>query len=257
MLGDSSHTLDDVGDASYILTYWDGKPKTVTDTHNREVTFYRPVERIVTTNPENSRIVIALSELDKIVATDECTRDGCVLPRDANNEKIAANAWNNLQIHGGGQLDDLPETNTRREIDYESMALLQPDVVFDATWYNRGDTIEDKVGCPCVDAGAGFTFKGSYEHIQLIGEVLDEEKRVDELEGFVRSKVNMVKSVTSNLNESEKPTVYFAPRGAKDGFYEAAEGRDFTRTESVYEPLTIAGGDNVAKYCTGGELPLS
>ena len=254
MLEESSYTLDDVGDASYIMTFWEGKPKTVTDTHDREVTFYRPVERIITTNPDNSRIVIALGELDKMVATDECTREGCVLPRNAQDEKVATDAWESLQIYGGGQLDDFPETNTRREIDYETMALLQPDVIFDAPWYNRGDTIEEKVGSSCVDAGTGFTFEETYEHIQLMGEVLDKKDRADELENFVRSKVDMIDSVTSEMDENEKPIVYFAPRGAKKGFYDSVEGRDFTRTEAVYEPLTIAGGINVAKDCTGDKI---
>ena len=251
MLDDSSYSLDDVGDASYILTFWGGKPKSVIDSHDREVTFYRPVERIITTNPDNSRMVIALGDLDKIVSTDECTRSGCVLPRDANDEKIAKNAWESLRIYEGGQLDDLPETNTRKEIDYETMAILKPDVVFDTTWYNRGDLVEEKVGCPCVDAGAGFTFTESYDHIRLLGNVLDQQDRAAELEDYVRSKVDMIASVTSQIEESEKPTVYFAPRGAKKGFYDAVEGRDFTRTEAVYEPLDIAGGINVARDCTG------
>ncbi|MEL4304249.1 ABC transporter substrate-binding protein [Methanococcoides sp. LMO-2] len=251
MLDDSSYSLDDVGDASYILTFWEGKPKSVTDSHERVVTFYRPVERIITTNPDNSRMVIALGDLDKIVSTDECTRSGCVLPRDANDEKIAKNAWQSLRIYEGGQLDDLPETNTRKEIDYETMAILKPDVVFDATWYNRGDLIEEKVGCPCVDAGAGFTFAESYDHISLLGNVLDQQDRAVELEDYVSSKVDMIASVTSQIEENEKPTVYFAPRGAKKGFYDAVEGRDFTRTEAVYEPLDIAGGINVARECTG------
>ncbi|WP_445475218.1 ABC transporter substrate-binding protein [Methanococcoides methylutens] len=254
MLEDSSYSLDDVSDASYILTFWDGSPKTVTDTHDREVTFYRPIERIITTNPDNSRMVIALGELDKIVSTDECTRSGCILPRDENDEKIAKDAWGSLQIYGGGELDDFPETNTRNEIDYETMAILKPDVVFDATWYNRGDLIEEKVGCPCVDAGAGFTFAESYEHIRLMGNVLDEQDRAGELEDYVRSKVDMISSVTSQIDESEKPTVYFAPRGAKKGFYDSVEGRDFTRTEAVYEPLDIAGGINIARDCTGENI---
>jgi ABC-type Fe3+-hydroxamate transport system substrate-binding protein len=67
----------------------------------------------------------------------------------------------------------------------------------------------------------------------------------------------MVETVTSQLDESEKPIVYFAPRGATKGFYDAVEGRDFTRTEAVYEPLTIAGGINVAKDCTGSNVNVA
>ncbi|WP_135605652.1 ABC transporter substrate-binding protein [Methanococcoides sp. NM1] len=254
MLGEGKYSLDDVGDAAYIYKFWDGKPKTITDQHDRKVTFYRPIERIITTNPDNSRMIIALGDLDKMVATDECTRSGCVLYRDINDEKIAVEAWESLQIHDGGQLDDLPETNTRKEIDYETMAILKPDVVIDTLWYSRGDAVEEKVGCPCVDAGAGFTFEEMFDHMQLMGEILDKQEKADEIENFVQSKIDMVKSVTDQLDESEIPTVYFAPRGAKKGFYDAVEGRDFTRTEAIYEPLTIAGGNNVAKDCTGDKI---
>ena len=257
MLGDGAYTLDDVGDAAYVLTYWDGKPKTITDYNDREVTFYRPIERIITTNPDNSRIVIALGDLDKMVSSDECTRGGCVLPRDSNDEKIATDAWESLQIYGGGQLDDLPETNTRYEIDYETMAILQPDIVLDTTSANRGDQILEKVGCPCVEAGAGFTFEENYAHIQMLGEVLDKEERADELVDFISSKVEMIESITSQIDESEKPTVYFAPRGATKGFYDAIEGRDFTRTEAVYESLTLAGGINIAENCTGTNVNVA
>nr|WP_321498536.1 ABC transporter substrate-binding protein [uncultured Methanolobus sp.] len=257
MLGDGAYTLDDVGDAAYVLTYWDGKPKTITDYNDREVTFYRPIERIITTNPDNSRIVIALGDLDKMVSSDECTRGGCVLPRDSNDEKIATDAWESLQIYGGGQLDDLPETNTRYEIDYETMAILQPDIVLDTTSANRGDLILEKVGCPCVEAGAGFTFEENYAHIQMLGEVLDKEERADELVDFISSKVEMIESITSQIDESEKPTVYFAPRGATKGFYDAIEGRDFTRTEAVYESLTLAGGINIAENCTGTNVNVA
>ncbi|WP_319507482.1 ABC transporter substrate-binding protein [uncultured Methanolobus sp.] len=257
MLEDSTYSLDDVGDAAYVLTFWDGKPKTITDYNDREVTFYRPIERIITTNPDNSRIVIALGDLDKTVSSDECTRGGCVLPRDSNDEKIATDAWESLQIYGGGQLDDLPETNTRYEIDYETMAILQPDIVLDTTSANRGDLILEKVGCPCVEAGAGFTFEENYAHIQMLGEVLDKEERADELVDFISSKVEMIESITSQIDESEKPTVYFAPRGATKGFYDAVEGRDFTRTEAVYESLTLAGGINIAENCTGTNVNVA
>jgi len=257
MLGEGSYSLDDVGDAAFIYTFWEGKAKTITDMHDRQVTFYRPVERIITTNPDNSRIIIAFGDLDKMVATDECTRGGCILPRDVDNNKIALGAWEGLQVYGGGQLDELPETNTRKEIDYETMALLKPDVVFDALWYSRGDLVKEKVGCPCVDAGTGFTFEEDYALMRLLGEVLDREEEAEDLENFVQSKVDMVKSVTDQFDESEIPTVYFAPRGAKKGFYDSVEGRDFTRTEPVYEPLVIAGGDNLAKDCEGEEINVA
>jgi len=254
MLGNSSHKLRDVKDASYIFTFWNGKPKTVTDYQAREVTFYRPVNRLITTNPDNSRLVIALGDLDKLVSTDEATRDSSILPRDPDGEKIATYAWENLQIYGGGQLDDLPETNTRHEIDYENMAILQPDVVIDATWYDRADLVEEKIGAPCVVAGADFKFEESFDHIRLLGEILDRQERAEELVEYISSKIEMVQAVTSQIDESKNPIVYFAPRGAAQGFFDSVEGRDFTRTEAFYEPLNIAGGINVARDVAGDNI---
>lgn len=254
MAEDSTYTLDDVKDASYILKFWNGTPKKISDYNDREVTLYRPVNRIITTNPDNSRIVIALGDIEKLVATDECTRRSSVLPRDRNEEKIATSAWESLQVYGGGQLDSLPETNTRKEIDYETMAMLQPDLVLDATWYDRAELVEEKVGCPCVVAGAEFKFEYTYAHIRMLGEILDKQDRAEELVEFIQSKVDMVNSITSEIDENEKPIAYFAPRGAKQGFFDAVEGRDFTRTEAVYEPLDIAGGINVAKDVVGDKV---
>ncbi len=254
MLEDSPYTLRDVKDSSYIFSFWDGKPKKVNDYQGREVAFYRPVNRLITTNPDNSRIVIALGDIDKLVSTDEATRSSCILPRDDKGEKVVKYAWENLQIYGGGQLDDLPETNKRHEIDYETMAMLQPDLVLDATWYDRADLVEEKLGVPCVVAGAGFIFEESFDHIRMLGEILDRQERAEELVEFIRSKIEMVESVTSQIDESKKPTVYFAPRGAQQGFFDAVEGRDFTRTEAFYEPLYIAGGINVARDVTGDNI---
>lgn len=41
MLGESNLKLDDVGDATWVYAYWDGKVKTIRDDANREVTLCR------------------------------------------------------------------------------------------------------------------------------------------------------------------------------------------------------------------------
>lgn len=256
MLGKGENSLDDIGDAAFVYTYWGGKPKEIVDYNGRKSTLYRPVERVITTNPDNTRMIIAMGCLDKLVATDEATIGSCILPRNAKNEKIVTYAWEKLKIEGK-ELDEIPKTNTRFDIDYETMYILKPDIVLDTTWYNRCDVVEEKVDAPCIVAGAGFTFEENYKHIQMIGNILDKKERAQELENYVRSKVDMINSVTSKIPEKDKPTVYFAPRGATKGFYDAVEGRDFTRTVNVYEPLTIAGGINLAKDNKGTNINVA
>jgi len=48
-------------------------PRTIIDMAGREVTLYKPVERIITTNPDGTRMVIALGAGDLIVGTDSAS----------------------------------------------------------------------------------------------------------------------------------------------------------------------------------------
>ncbi|TRZ68437.1 MAG: ABC transporter substrate-binding protein [Methanothrix sp.] len=224
----------------------EGYPRTITDMAGRVVTIEGPIERIITTNPDNSRTIIALGDGDKIVGTDEATIGSCICPKNGS-EEICPSCWDNVC---GGELADIPETSTRHTVNYELTASLEPDVIFETMfWSDRADEMEEKVGAPVVCVGTDFDFETVSDQIELIGDVLDRRDEAEELIDFIDSEVEMVRSVTENLDESEKPTVYFAPRGSSKGFYDPKEGRDFTRTVTFYEPLRVAGGRNVAAEC--------
>ncbi len=229
-------------------------PRTIIDTAGREVTFYKPIERIITREPDTCRIVIALGDGDKVVASEQAVKS-CLCPTTFSVfDEGCLDCYNTIL---GGTLPDLPETSTRYDIYYELMTSLAPDVIITSSVTNVQD-FENKVGCPCVVAGGDswvYDYDGGlYGQIAAIGDVLDKEEKADELIGFIESKIDMIKSVTDTLDESEKPKVYFASRGATKGFYDPKEGRDFTRTETKYEPIEIAGGINVAKDCEGTSI---
>ncbi|MGB3943899.1 MAG: ABC transporter substrate-binding protein, partial [Methanothrix sp.] len=220
-----------------------GYPKTITDMAGRVVTIDGPIERIITTNPDNSRTIIALGDGEKIVGTDESTIGSCICPKHGS-EEVCPSCWENVC---GGGLAVIPQTSTRFEVNYELMAYLEPDVIFETMfWSDRADDMQNKVGCPVVCVGTDFDFDIVSSQIRLVAEVLDRQDEAEDLIEFIDSKVEMVRSVTLGLDESEKPTVYFAPRGAMLGFYDPTEGRDFTRTVTFYEPLEVAGARNVA-----------
>jgi iron complex transport system substrate-binding protein len=229
----------------------EGYPKTITDMAGRAVTIGGPIERIITTNPDNSRTIIALGDGEKIVGTDEATIGSCICPKNGS-EEICPSCWE--RVCGGG-LAEIPETSTRYTVNYELMTSLEPDVIFETMfWSDRADEMQEKVGTPVVCVGTDFDFDTVSGQIELIGEVLDRQEEAEELIEFIDSEVEMVRSVTEDLDESEKPTVYFAPRGSSKGFYDPKEGRDFTRTVNFYEPLEVAGGRNVAEDCESGEI---
>ena len=247
MLGEGDLKLDDVGDASYVYAYWNGKPRTITDTEDREVTFCRPIERLITRAPDNARLSIAVGAGDKIVASEQAVKS-CLCP--TTFETFEQGCLNCYYTILDGRMPDLPETSTRKTINYELIASLRPDMIFTSSITNAED-FENKVDCPCVVAGGtGYVYNyegGLYGRIEVVGKALEKEDEAQELIDFIESKIDMVKSVTEDIGPSEKPTVYYAPRGCYKGFYDPKEGRDFTRTETNYEPLDIAGGINVAK----------
>ena len=267
MLGEGDLKLDDVGDASYVYAYWNGNTRTITDTENREVTFCRPLERLITNSPDNTRLAIAIGAGDKIVGAGRFAGGSRLCPcrtvTTAAGKKVCVEGCMNC-VHTilDGRVPDMTETRTRRIRYYEVMASLRPDIILAESIIYIED-YEDKIDCPGVVAGIGpggsayaeYYYEGGlYGRIEVVGEVLERGDEAQELIDFVESKVDMVRSVTEALNESEKPTVYFAPRGCTKGFYDPKEGRDFTRTVSLYEPLDIAGGINVAKDEPFGDL---
>jgi len=220
------------------------KEMTVLDMANKTVTVPKPIERLITKAPDNARMTIALGAGDTIVASESAVKS-CLCP--TNFGEYTEGCLDCYSEILDGRLPDLPETSTRFTIDYELMASLYPDVIFTT---EDADLFENKVGCPCVTFGYGtneYNYDGLYGQIELMGYVLGQRDEADDLIDFIESKVDMVRSVTDDIDESDKPTVYFAPRGCSKGFYDPSEGRDFTRTLSSYEPLDIAGGINVAR----------
>ncbi len=232
-------------------------PRTIVDTAGREVVFYKPVERIITREPDTCRIVVALGEGDKIVASEQAVKS-CLCPTTFGTfEDGCLECYYSIL---DGRMPDLPETSTRYDIYYELMASLTPDVIITSGTTNVQD-FENKIGCPVVVAGGdGWIYSresGLYGMIEVIGSVLEREDEAEELIGSVEAKIDMISSVTDSLDDGEKPRVYFAPRGAKLGFYDPKEGRDFTRTFTSYPPLEIAGGRNVAEGAEGYEINVA
>jgi iron complex transport system substrate-binding protein len=158
-----------------------------------------------------------------------------------------------------GRMPDLPEISTRYDIYFEEIARLEPDLIFCGN-LKDAEAFEDKIGCPVVVLGGqGWNFgdDGYFDSIRVAGEALDARDQADELIAFAKGKVEMIESVTKEIDPDDRPKVYFASRGASNAFYDPKEGRDFTRTEPKYDPLTIAGGNNIASEINGSTVNVA
>jgi iron complex transport system substrate-binding protein len=231
-------------------------PKTVTDTQGREITLDKPLERIITRSPDEARVVIALGYGDKLIAGEQATKS-CLCPMTFDNTTEGCNECYESIIDG--RMPDLPEISTRYDIYFEEIAKLKPDIIFCGS-LKDAEAFEEKIGCPVVVLGGqGWNFgdDGYYNSIRVAGQALDAEDKAEELISFAKGKVDMIKSVTAKIDPDDRPTAYFASRGAGAGFYDPKEGRDFTRTEPKYDPLTIAGGVNVASEIQGSTVNVA
>lgn len=231
-------------------------PKTFTDTQGREITLDKAAERIITRSPDEARTVIALGYGDKLVAGEQATKS-CLCPMTFDNTAEGCKECYESIIDG--RMPDLPEISTRYDIYFEEIAALKPDLIFCGN-LKDAEAFEDKIGCPVVVLGGqGWNFgdDGYYNSIRVAGQALDAEDKANELIAFAIGMVDKIKSITDNLDSGEKPKVYFASRGAGAGFYDPKEGRDFTRTEPMYDPLTIAGGANIASEINGSTVNVA
>jgi len=233
-------------------------PKTFTDTQGREITLDKPVERIITRSPDEARIIVALGYGDKLVAGEQSTKT-CLCPTGTGTDNKTVGCTDCYNTIIDGRMPDLPEISTRYDIYYEKIAALKPDIIFCGS-LKDAEAFEEKIGCPIVVLGGqGWNLgdEGYFKSIKVAGEALDAQDKANELISFIKDEVNMVKSVTDNIKEEDKPKIYFASRGATKGFYDPVEGRDFTRSEPAYDPLTIAGGRNVASEVNGSSVNIA
>jgi len=259
MLGTNDLTLDEISDAAYVYTVWGGEPKVVTDMVGRTVTLYRPPERIITDNPDNVRMMIALGAGHLLVGADKSTVDsGCICPITGDGQPVSQKCWDEV-VPGG--LHNLPVTGSGGPQwipNYEQMVSLRSDLLLlPVSEEEKADDMQERVGVPVFVGGPEMTYESVAGHARAVGALLSREQEAEELIAFVDRKVRAVTEITDTIPESEKPLVYFAPRGASKGFYDPAMGRDATRTVNTYYPLTMAGGINVAKGCADGNVNVA
>jgi ABC-type Fe3+-hydroxamate transport system substrate-binding protein len=225
MLEGGVHTLDDVGDAAYIYSYWDGKPLTVTDHYNsRSVTLYRPVERIALASTPSVRIVASLGAADKAVGVYQAIKDDDGL----------------LVTRAYPELRDLPSLSAGSGANPEAVIAVEPDVVFYSAASGAAD-LQASTGIPVVALSATFGLDfndeaGAYEVWQLAGKILGEEERAEELVAYSEDKLGAISSVTSSLSTGDKLDVYVATGG----------NNDIIKCAPTYFSLDVAGGNNVA-----------
>jgi len=178
MLGNETNSLDDVGDASYIYSFWNGEPLTINDHYeNREVKLYRPVERIALASTPSARIIPSLGTADKVVGVFNSIK--------TDNNLIVTKAY--------PQLRDATDISEGWGANSEAVVGIEPDVVFYSA-SSKAATLQDQTGVPVVALSAtyGIDFNddvGAYNVWRLAGKIVGEEERAEHLIEYSQSKI--------------------------------------------------------------------
>jgi iron complex transport system substrate-binding protein len=213
-----------VGAASFLAVQAAGLSSaqkfTIRDGLGRAVEIPSRAERILSLQPEITRIVVALGAGERLVGLDYFLR------RDDHLFKIIYPEQVRLPVVS--KPDD--------SVNKEAIVALRPDIIFASpSEFLVPDSIQRAIGLPVVALSSQGSFDKLLKEIELVGRVTGLEKRARELTDYFRENMAAVARATSSVPAEERPRVYLA-------FWSS-----LLRTPVFYEPVNAAGGENVAE----------
>jgi iron complex transport system substrate-binding protein len=202
---------------------------TITDMAGRNVTIPAEVNSVVTLYPPATKIIYTIAP-DKLVGIDRVS--------------VGYEGFKEIDP----RIEDMPVVGTGSALNNEVVLSLNPDVIITVprSGSSSPDKLQETLGIPviCVNPRDHDGIKKTH---QLIGEVLGEEDRADELVSYYNEKVNYITGKTSRIPENERVRVYFAGGGPKGGSVLTTVGKKFI----WHDNINVAGGINVAENLTG------
>lgn len=161
--------------------------RTVTDREGTEVNIPKKIEKIISTAPSNTEVLMALGLGDKLVAIDKYSTD----------------------IEGVNT--ELPQIDFSNP-DAETIIGLEPDIVI-ASGHNKTGSTEDsfkvisEAGIPVVYIPSSESIDGIYKDIEFIAEVVNEKSKGKEIIDDMKAQVDEIKAIGDTI--ADKKSVYF------------------------------------------------
>lgn len=189
-------------------------PLTISDSNGDKVTIDKEPKKIVSVAPNITETVFALGKGDELVGRTSY----CDYPEAAKKVQ---------------DIGSITDPNVEKIIE------LKPDVVIASTHFKAA--VEKKLkalGIKVVVIYDANNFDGVYKDIDTVGEILNAQKKSNEIIAGMKKKVG---DVVSKVKDAKKPTVYYVVSFGKSGDY-TATGETF-----IAQMIDMAGGDNIAK----------
>ena len=195
----------------------------IIDSLARKVTVPGTVDRVISLEPEVTRIIVALGAGEKLVGIDFFLR---------RHDHLFPLVF--------PQGDRLPVvSNQGQDLHYEEALRLRPDIIFASpSEFRAADAIERKMKVPVAALASMGRVAGLLAEIETLGRILGRESRAAALVSYLKAR----------LEEAGRPAA--AGSGPRPSVYLSFWG-SLVRTPVSYEPVEAAGGRNVAS----GALP--
>ncbi len=191
----------------------------ITDSLGRRVEVPAGAQRIISLEPEITRLIVALGGGGRLVGMDYFLRFydrvfPLIFPA-AGRLKVVSNE---------GQFPNV-----------EVILELRPDLVFSSpSEFEWTESLQKKIRAPVAALASIGRFANFLGEIDILGRILNREERAWELAGYFRDRIASVGSVLKDIPAGSRPRVYLSFWGS------------LLRTPVSYEPLDAAGGTNCA-----------
>ena len=159
----------------------------VTDREGNEVTIPTNIERIISTAPSNTEVLVGLGVGDKLIAVD------------TYSEGIE------------GLSEDVAKMDLNTP-DAEAIIELDPDLII-ASGYNQSGSSDDpyksvvEAGIPVVYVPSSESIDGIYKDIEFIASVVNKEEKGEEIISNMKSEIAKYEELGKTVKETKK--VYF------------------------------------------------
>jgi iron complex transport system substrate-binding protein len=191
----------------------------IVDSLGRTVAVPGRVERIISLEPETTRIIVALGAGENLVGIDFFLR---------NYDPLFP-----LVFPKGSSLPVV--SNQGQDLHFEQAIRLCPDIVFASpSEYRAAETIERKLKVPVVALASMGRIETLLEEIGTLGLILGREERAAQLVSYMRSRLDEAAGQAKGRGPEDRPSVYLSFWGS------------LVRTPVSYDPVETAGGRNVA-----------
>ena len=201
--------------------------RTVRDSLGRTVVIPARPERILSLQPEITRILAALGVSDRLVGLDY------FIGREDHLFRILFPEGTGLPIVS------MPDESVNKEL----ILRLDPDIIFASpTELQVPDSIQRSLGIPVAALASLGSFNGLLEEMDLVGALTGRTERARELGEYFRDKIRSITERIGPITLEARPKTYLA-------FWSS-----LVRTPVFYEPVQTAGGRNIAEHLLPSRL---